>query len=141
MAAGALKKMNADIWSIGNNHIMDAGEEGIISTKSVAKANRCSERQGTVPCLLRLGFKSAQGSQKKALAKASAFFNDVFRFAERDVWLRQVMYASRVMCAFGTSRRNASHHFAAKPRNITAAIAVTSLARQGKLHFFRSFGT
>ena len=36
----------------------------------------------------------------------------------RDVCLRQV-------------KRNTSHHFAAKPQNITAAIAVTSLARPG----------
>ena len=47
-------------------------------------------------------------TQKIALAFASAFFNDVFRFAERDVrfardgWLRQVMCPSGVMCAFGT---------------------------------------
>lgn len=30
-----LRKMNADIWNIGNNHIMDAGLEGIVSTKKI----------------------------------------------------------------------------------------------------------
>lgn len=30
-----LSKMNADIWNIGNNHIMDAGLEGILSTKKI----------------------------------------------------------------------------------------------------------
>ncbi len=48
------------------------------------------------------GFESLRAGQQKALAKASAFFNDVFRFAERDVWLRQVMCPSGVMCACGT---------------------------------------
>ena len=44
-------------------------------------------------------FKSNKGSQKKALAKASAFFNDVFR--KRNVMFpTEVMCASRVKCAF-----------------------------------------
>lgn len=36
-AVSVLKKMNADIWNICNNHIMDAGEYGIKSTLSEAK--------------------------------------------------------------------------------------------------------
>ncbi len=35
-ATSVLKKMNADIWSIGNNHTMDAGREGVISTRKIA---------------------------------------------------------------------------------------------------------
>ncbi|MBE6732026.1 MAG: CapA family protein [Ruminococcaceae bacterium] len=35
-ATKVLKKMHADIWSIGNNHTMDAGREGVISTKKIA---------------------------------------------------------------------------------------------------------
>lgn len=31
-----LENIRADIWSIGNNHITDAGEEGILSTRSIA---------------------------------------------------------------------------------------------------------
>ena len=31
-----LEQIRADIWSIGNNHITDAGEEGIVSTRSIA---------------------------------------------------------------------------------------------------------
>jgi hypothetical protein len=31
-----LERIGADIWNIGNNHIMDAGIEGIISTKAYA---------------------------------------------------------------------------------------------------------
>ncbi|MBE6786711.1 MAG: CapA family protein [Ruminococcaceae bacterium] len=34
-----LNKMHADIWNIGNNHIMDAGKDGIISTKAIAAQN------------------------------------------------------------------------------------------------------
>ncbi len=34
-----LDKMHADIWNIGNNHIMDAGKDGIISTKTIAAQN------------------------------------------------------------------------------------------------------
>ena len=35
-AVKVFKKMKADIWSIGNNHTMDAGAEGIVSTKKYA---------------------------------------------------------------------------------------------------------
>jgi poly-gamma-glutamate synthesis protein (capsule biosynthesis protein) len=37
-AACFLRKIRADIWCIGNNHTMDAGEAGIISTKKIAAA-------------------------------------------------------------------------------------------------------
>jgi len=40
-ATRVLKKMGADIWSIGNNHTMDAGREGIISTKRIAAEQGC----------------------------------------------------------------------------------------------------
>ena len=36
-ATDVLKQINADIWSIGNNHTMDAGREGLISTREIAK--------------------------------------------------------------------------------------------------------
>lgn len=38
-AIGTFNKIGADIWSIGNNHTMDAGEEGLVSTKNYAKEN------------------------------------------------------------------------------------------------------
>ncbi len=38
-AVKVLRKMNADIWNICNNHIMDAGEYGIKSTLGIAKEN------------------------------------------------------------------------------------------------------
>ncbi len=37
-AACVLKTIHADIWSIGNNHTMDAGADGITSTKALAAA-------------------------------------------------------------------------------------------------------
>ena len=37
-AASVLKKINADIWCIGNNHSMDAGREGLISTRKIASS-------------------------------------------------------------------------------------------------------
>ena len=40
-ATKVLKKMGADIWSIGNNHTMDAGREGVISTKKIAAELGC----------------------------------------------------------------------------------------------------
>ena len=40
-ATTVLKKMGADIWSIGNNHTMDAGAEGIVSTKKIASKMGC----------------------------------------------------------------------------------------------------
>ena len=40
-ATSVLKKMNADIWSIGNNHTMDAGREGVISTRKIAADMGC----------------------------------------------------------------------------------------------------
>lgn len=35
-AAKVLEKMQADIWSIGNNHTMDAGKDGVINTIKIA---------------------------------------------------------------------------------------------------------
>ena len=35
-AAQVFQKMQADIWSLGNNHTMDAGLEGIVNTKRIA---------------------------------------------------------------------------------------------------------
>ena len=40
-ATRVLKNMGADIWSIGNNHTMDAGREGVISTKKIAAEMGC----------------------------------------------------------------------------------------------------
>ena len=40
-ATRVLKKMGADIWSIGNNHTMDAGREGVISTRKIAAELGC----------------------------------------------------------------------------------------------------
>ena len=40
-ATSVLKKMHADIWSIGNNHTMDAGREGVLSTKKIAADMGC----------------------------------------------------------------------------------------------------
>ena len=40
-ATRVLKQMGADIWSIGNNHTMDAGVEGIISTRKIAADMGC----------------------------------------------------------------------------------------------------
>lgn len=37
-AATALQKIKADIWSIGNNHIMDAQLAGLLSTQDIAKS-------------------------------------------------------------------------------------------------------
>ena len=36
-----LQTIRADIWSIGNNHTMDAGLEGVLSTKAIAKDLGC----------------------------------------------------------------------------------------------------
>lgn len=38
-AVKVLNKMHADIWNICNNHIMDAGEDGIRSTLEIARKN------------------------------------------------------------------------------------------------------
>lgn len=35
-AAQVFQKMQADIWSLGNNHTMDAGLDGILNTKKIA---------------------------------------------------------------------------------------------------------
>ena len=34
---GVFQKMGADIWAIGNNHIMDAGKPGLVSTRRIAE--------------------------------------------------------------------------------------------------------
>ncbi len=38
-AVAVFRKMNADIWNINNNHIMDAGEAGVIET--IKEAGKC----------------------------------------------------------------------------------------------------
>jgi len=40
-ATCVLEKMRADIWSIGNNHTMDAGREGVVSTRKIAAEMGC----------------------------------------------------------------------------------------------------
>ena len=40
-ATKVLKNMHADIWSIGNNHTMDAGRDGVISTRKIAADMGC----------------------------------------------------------------------------------------------------
>ena len=40
-ATRVLKDMHADIWSIGNNHTMDAGVEGVLSTNKIAADMGC----------------------------------------------------------------------------------------------------
>ncbi len=40
-AACLLEKIGADIWCIGNNHTMDAGREGVVSTRALAAQMGC----------------------------------------------------------------------------------------------------
>ena len=40
-ATKVLKDMHADIWCVGNNHTMDAGKEGVISTRRIAQEMGC----------------------------------------------------------------------------------------------------
>ena len=40
-ATRVLKDMHADIWCVGNNHTMDAGKEGVVSTRRIAKEMGC----------------------------------------------------------------------------------------------------
>ena len=40
-AVCVLKALHADIWNISNNHIMDAGADGLISTCSIAASLNC----------------------------------------------------------------------------------------------------
>ena len=38
-AVSVFNKIGADIWCVGNNHTMDAGAEGVVSTAAYAKMN------------------------------------------------------------------------------------------------------
>lgn len=40
-ATKVLEKIHSDIWCIGNNHTMDAGREGVISTRKIAADMGC----------------------------------------------------------------------------------------------------
>ena len=40
-ATKVLKNMHADIWCVGNNHTMDAGREGVVSTRKIAQEMGC----------------------------------------------------------------------------------------------------
>lgn len=59
-ATRVFNKMGADIWSIGNNHTMDAGAEGIVSTFKYAAENGAqvfgaglNEEQASAPIYLK----------------------------------------------------------------------------------------
>ena len=39
-AVGVFQKLGADLWSIGNNHTMDAGAAGVINTHRIAKEQK-----------------------------------------------------------------------------------------------------
>ena len=41
-AVNFLKYINANIWSIANNHIMDCGAKGLVDTLSLARENGCA---------------------------------------------------------------------------------------------------
>ncbi|MBQ9565989.1 MAG: CapA family protein [Synergistaceae bacterium] len=40
-ATRVLRDMGADIWCVGNNHTMDAGREGVVSTRRIAREMGC----------------------------------------------------------------------------------------------------
>ena len=93
---------------------------------------------------VRYSLRTVQNPVSSTIKKASfvyrtkdAFLNDVFRCAERDVSCgRDVCFASDVR--FARAKRNTSHHFAAKPQNITMPHGKTSLAPDGAniIHLF-----
>ena len=41
-AIKVLNNMHADVWSLCNNHILDAGEEGVAQTLKLADKKSCS---------------------------------------------------------------------------------------------------
>lgn len=58
-ATCVLEKIQADIWNISNNHIMDAGMEGLVSSKEIAASMNCktigagvNEEDASVPVYL-----------------------------------------------------------------------------------------
>lgn len=61
-ATKVLLKMHADLWSIGNNHTMDAGGEGVASTQKIAKELGCQTFGG--------GMNIAEASQPVYLDEA-----------------------------------------------------------------------
>ena len=40
-ATGVLEAIKSDVWNISNNHIMDAGLEGLVSTRQIAREMHC----------------------------------------------------------------------------------------------------
>ena len=61
-ATRLLKKIGADIWSIGNNHTMDAGREGVISTRKIAAELEC--------CTMGAGLNEVEASEPVYLTEA-----------------------------------------------------------------------
>ena len=88
-ATRVFKKIQADIWSIGNNHTMDAGREGLISTKRIAAemARRpisagLNEMETSEPIYLDeaggIGIQIARGDERIDIAPLPDIFTDVF---------------------------------------------------------------
>lgn len=61
-ATRVLQKIGADLWSIGNNHTMDAGREGVVSTRQIAEAMNCRT--------IGAGLNEAEASQPVYLTEA-----------------------------------------------------------------------
>lgn len=61
-ATKVLRKIGADIWSIGNNHTMDAGREGVVSTRKIAAELGC--------CTIGAGLNEVEASEPVYLEEA-----------------------------------------------------------------------
>lgn len=61
-ATTVLNQIHADIWNIGNNHIMDAGKDGVVSTKMFAAQNGA--------CTIGAGLNAAEASEPVYLDEA-----------------------------------------------------------------------
>lgn len=98
-ATCVLEQIHADIWNISNNHIMDAGKEGLLSTRNIAASMNCrtigagiNEKEASEPVYLNEagGIGLFGVAYMKECIPATATDPGVFRWDDLDYIARRI---------------------------------------------------
>lgn len=122
-----LKSIGADIWNICNNHIMDAGPEGIRSTLEIARENKAltlgagmNEREATAPVIIDEagGIGIIGVGYQRACRKAGDDTPGCFSWSDLDLISRQIA-GIKQKCRYCIVLAHAGEEFTALPSPYT----------------------
>lgn len=126
-ATCVLQQIGADIWSIGNNHIMDAGVEGLVNTRRLAAGLGCrtigagiNETEASRPvCLDEAGGIGLIGvAYQTECIPATAAQPGVFRWDDLDGLARRIAEV-KAKCRWCVIVSHGGEEFAALPNPYT----------------------